>query len=87
MRKDPSEELRKRVKNLNTEIKCHFTMNKRNRVRKGIIPGNSRSIWKAVNIAKDINSNEIPKEMFNEGIRISVDEIAESFAAHFYILR
>ena len=28
MREDPSEELRKRVKNLNTEIKCHFTMNK-----------------------------------------------------------
>ena len=38
-------------------------MNKRRRVRKGIIPGNSKSLWKAVNIAKDVNSNEIPTKM------------------------
>ena len=83
MKEDPSEELRKRVKNLNIEIKNHFTMNKRHRVRKGIVPGNSRSLWKAVSIAKDINSNEIPKEMFIEGNRVCVDEVAESFATHF----
>ena len=83
MREDPSEELRKRIKNLNTEIKSHFAMNKRHRVRKGIIPGNSRSLWKAVRIAKDINSNEIPKEMLNEGIWIEVEDVAECFATHF----
>ena len=58
-------------------------MNKRSRVRKGIIPGNSRSLWKAVNVAKDQNSNEIPKSMFNEGISINEEELPECFAEYF----
>ena len=45
----PNEELKSRVANLSTEIKHHFHMSKRSRVRKGIIPGNSKSIWKAMN--------------------------------------
>ena len=35
------DELKTRIKNLNCEIKHHFTTQKRNKVRKGIIPGNS----------------------------------------------
>ena len=71
------------MKNLSKEIKDHFVMNKRNRVRKGIIPGNSKSLWKAVNLAKDVNSNEIPSKMYREGNEIVEDEVAENFAEFF----
>ena len=55
-------------------------------MRKGIIPGNSKSIWKAVSIAKDINSSEIPSKMFrgpNDRNEINEDEVAECFASCF----
>ena len=40
LRQNPDDVIKRRVKNLNTEIKNLFIMNKRNRVRKGKIPGN-----------------------------------------------
>ena len=79
----PNEELKSRVANLSTEIKHHFHMSKRSRVRKGIIPGNSKSIWKAMNIAKDINSSEIPTKMYKENVEIHRNDIPECFAEHF----
>ena len=45
---NPNIELKKRVKNLSNEIRHHFIMNKRQRVRRGITPGSSKSLWKAV---------------------------------------
>ena len=82
LRQNPNEELKKRVKNLNIEIKNHFVMNKRNKVRKGIIPGNPKTLWKAVNIAKDINPNEIPLKMYKDGTLLDEYEISESFAEY-----
>ena len=58
-------------------------MSKCKRVRKGIIPGNSKSIWKAVKIAKDINSSEIPSKMYKDNIEIDENAIPECFAEHF----
>ena len=66
----PNEELKRRVKNLNVEIKNHYVLDKRKRVRKGITPGDSRSLWKAVNIAKDKSSIEIPTKMSNGAAEI-----------------
>ena len=83
LRQNPTDDLKKRVKNLNIEIKYHFNLNKRMRVRKGIIPGNSRSLWKAINIAKDINSNEIPVRMFEGGVEVEIDQLSDRFAEHF----
>ena len=53
-----------RIKNLNYEIKKHFTIQKRNRVRKGIIPGNSKTLRKAIATAKDKNMEDLPKQMY-----------------------
>ena len=55
----------------------------RKRVRKGITPGDSRSLWKAVNIAKDKNSSEIPSKMFNGNEEIDEDMLPESFSEYF----
>ena len=43
------------VKHLNIEIRNHYTEMEKRNVRRNIIPGNSKSLWKAVNIVKDIN--------------------------------
>ena len=54
---NPTNELRQRVKNLTKKIKVHYIEEKRRKVRRGIVPGNSKSLWRAVNRAKDMNSN------------------------------
>ena len=57
-------------------------MNKRARVRKGIIPGNTKSLWKAVKVAKDINVEDIPSKMFKDDIKIENDQISDCFAEY-----
>ena len=83
LKQNPSEDLKIRMKNLNAEIKSHYIMNKRKRVRKGIVPGDSKSLWKAVNIARDKNSDEIPSKMFKNAVEVDENEIPESFAEYF----
>ena len=83
MKQSPNDGLKMRVKNLNKEIKDHFVMNKRTRVRKGIIPGNNKSIWKAVNIAKDLNHDHMPPRMYNNRVEVAEDELPDCFADHF----
>ena len=61
-----------RIKKLNNEIKTHFHTKMKKKVRRIIVPGNNQSLWKAVKIAKDINTNDLPKAMFAEGQRIEV---------------
>ena len=54
LKKNPSHEIKIRVKELDKAIRNHFRLEKRKKVRKGIVPGNSASLWKAVNLAKDL---------------------------------
>ena len=79
--RDP--EIRNKIKNLNIEIKNYFTFEKRKQVRRGILPGNNRTLWKAVNIAKNLNSNELPPKMYKGGIEISNDNLPDVFAKFF----
>ena len=58
---------------LNVEIKNHFIEIKRSKVRRGIIPGNPKSLWKAINIAKDINPSEIPRKMMKDGFKSKIN--------------
>jgi hypothetical protein len=39
------------------------------KVRKSIIPGNSKSLWTAVHIAKGQNIPSFPKIMFKNGVK------------------
>ena len=79
----PSNSLRDRIKNLNIEIKNHFVSQKRNNIQRSIIPGNSKTLWKAVNIAKNINPNPIPEVIFLDNVKISQNDAPEAFASHF----
>ena len=79
----PNDNLRIRINNLNKEIRLHFQNLKLNSIQRTIIPGNSKSLWKAVKIAKDINTNDIPKVMYRNGEKINKVNIACSFAQFF----
>ena len=43
------------LKNLTIDIKQHYNNLKRKKVRQGIIPGNSETLWDSVRLAKDQN--------------------------------
>ena len=72
-----------RINCLNFEIKQYYQTKKKINVRKGIRPGNSKSLWASVNLAKDIGSPEIPNNMTYGGVPVSGNKIADSFADFF----
>ena len=83
LKADKTQATKSRVKNLSAEIKQHFTNEKKYKVRQGIKPGNSKTLWEAVKIAKDLNTDELPDKMNQNGTPIDNDELAEQFAAMF----
>ena len=74
---------RQEIKTLNKEIKSHFHKLKTNNVRRGIVPGSSKSLWDAVNKAKDCNTNSIPDTLFLNGNKVSQNDQAQVFATYF----
>ena len=44
------------------------------------MPGNSKSLWQAVKLAKNLGANNIPKNMSLNGEGMSGHEISEGFA-------
>ena len=62
-KKSPTLGLKSRIADLNCEIRSHFFYRKKFEVRKGILPGNSKSLWKAVKIAKNVSPASIPINM------------------------
>ena len=76
--------LRDRITNLNYEIKLHFATLKSNSVRKKIIPGNSKTLWDAVKIAKNINIPIIPNNMTLNDNPIQFADLPDVFADFFH---
>ena len=79
----PDDDLKKRLKNLDTEIKQFHYTRLRKKIRKDIRPGNSKSLWRAVGIAKNMNTDELPETMYYNGVEIDNKELQEAFAEHF----
>jgi hypothetical protein len=75
--------LRDRIANLNYEIKLHFETLKSNSVRKKIIPGNTKTLWDAVKIAKNINIPTIPNNMTLNNNPIQFADLPDVFADFF----
>lgn len=82
-KKTPSQDLKSKIGKLDMEVRIHFVNTKRKNVRRGIIPGNSKSLWTAVNIAKDINTHSIPSNMTLAGSEIQTKDQPEAFANFF----
>ena len=75
--------LQQNLKSLNKEIKNFFYQNKTKSVRRGILPGNSKTLWDAVRVAKDLNSSPLPEILFNNNTEILYNNQAEAFG-HFF---
>ena len=82
-KKHPTVELKRKIADLNCEIRSHFFYKKKFSVRKGIIPGNSKSLWKAVKTAKNIGHSPIPSNMKVNNVPVTGQNIAEHFAEFF----
>ena len=48
-----------------------------------MVPGNSKSLWKAVTNSKNLNYESIPKEIYIGGISVDKNEMHETFADYF----
>ena len=71
------------IKVINIKIINMGKNHKRNSIRRSLIPGNNKSLWNAVNLAKDINLNSIPKIMKYNGIEINSTDLSDTFANFF----
>ena len=83
LKSNPSNVLRDRVKNLNVEIKQYYSNQKKNCVQRSIIPGNSKTLWKAVKVAKNISTSDYPNEMYLGDELINKIDLPNKFADHF----
>ena len=71
------------IKSIDTKIKDYFRTKKSVNVKRCIIPGNSSSLWRTVKTAKDVNTNSIPSTLYESGIEIENEQVAERFANYF----
>ena len=71
------------IKEVNKSILEKGKQLKRNSIRRSLVPGNSKSLWNAVNLAKDINPNVIPQDMSDNGTGISPIDLSDAFAEFF----
>ena len=79
----PSLELKNRIKNLNAEIRTQFYSSKRTNVSRNLRPGNSKSLWNAVNAAKDIGASSLPQSMKFENNSVPCSSRSDCFAGFF----
>ena len=82
-REKRDETSKERLKQINNEIKTFHNNLQSNKVRKAIVPGNTKSLWKAVKIAKDTNTNVLPKTLFRNGLEIEEATISDEYASFF----
>ena len=76
-------EIKEDIKNLNREIRNFFHTKKNERIRKIILPGNTQSLWKAVKVAKDVNTSSLPSSMHEENVEIEENTLPDRFASFY----
>ena len=79
----PSDTLKSKIKTLDSKIKSHYFHEKRKNIRRGILPGNSKSLWAAVRIAKDQNIESFPNTLYNNGIKLTDINVPDAVASFF----
>ena len=73
----------RRIKNLIHEIKNHFLTEKKNAIRRAIIPNNNKSLWQSVKIAKNVNIDTLSKQFKQNDIPIEKENVPDAFAKYF----
>ena len=71
------------IKNLNKQIRYSYYKDRRQHVRTRIKPGNTKSLWDAVKIAKDIEPIPLPNYISREGTTYMEKDISSVFPGYF----
>ena len=72
-----------KIKEVNTNIKQQISILKTSNVRRGIIPGNSKSLWNAVKKAKDLNVSSLPDKLTLNSLPVAPHDLPDTFAEFF----
>jgi hypothetical protein len=64
-------------------FKQYFRGHGKKNVRKLIKPGNAKSLWMAVNAAKDCAKNNIPGKLYQDGVEVDRGRVSDVFGSHF----
>jgi hypothetical protein len=71
------------LKALNKYIRNYYYEERRMHVRSKIIPGNNKSLWDAVKIARDIEPTPLPAMLTRDGINYDRKSAPEAFSKYF----
>ena len=71
------------LKSISKQIRSQIKAEKVAKVRRGIIPGNSKTLWNAVKKSKDLNVNNLPDNLTLDGITVSQTDLPDIFAEFF----
>ena len=75
--------IKEKIKILDKEIRSHFHTQRSKDVRRSIVPGNSQSLWKAVKIARDVNTSVLPNQLYLEDVIVNANDQPDTFARFF----
>ena len=53
------------------------------KIRRGILPGNSKTLWTAVRLAKNQNIESFPKCVYDNGVKIPENNVPDTVAEFF----
>ena len=81
--KNPYSNLKLRIKKMGKTTKTHFRLEKRKRMRKGIVPRNTSNHLKVVNIAKDVGGSGVLNHLHLQGVLIGDSLIFDTFVVFF----
>jgi hypothetical protein len=75
--------LRKKIKVLDKEINSHFHSIRFKDVKRSIVPGNSQSLWRAVKIARDVNTSALPNQLYFNDVVVSAGDQPDTITIFF----
>jgi hypothetical protein len=55
--------------------------NKNKQCRRAILPENTKSLWREVKIAQDVNINSFPNQMYENKVSIHTNDLSVAFAS------
>ena len=71
------------IKNITKSIRNYHYEQRKNLIRRKIVPGNNKSLWDAVKIAKDIEPTPLPETLLEDGKPYNRQEAPSAFATFF----
>ena len=82
-RNTQSEDEKAEIVEINKKIRNHYYRERRENVRRKIIPGNTKSLWDAIKIARDIEPTFLPEEVYKNDVKYARNEMPAAFCEHF----